>query len=592
MPPPAKNNSASFKAAKADTGTSGHGQPVGSPKKGCAQSQRQKCDFDDLLVTEATAQTTKVYERKNGKWAVKGPDPEKKDRKVSVRGAEGSKIKNVLEVVAGPRNSTPPTQVKAKIVPGSTGFGCGKKHGRLGVSGPLTNIVRDRASKEEVFPVWRGGYAKDESGAVSRALWWIAEKYWTLNIAPQIWTVSGEACGLRTDGKQPVAHASFDVYVYPAEQYTLKLVIPPLHEGSKCKSDVLTLNKDKKKGDGTSLVLREQSRSQSTKDRRGEHTQETGSSKVETSGKRFADSKVRTSETSTLASGSVRTAGNTRTVDFAATGRPVEKRSESLKLRTGADEVSQEGDGDIKWDRGIEVDGVKLEFACNGVDDSATVKITEVIAQIRGFEKAFEELMDAIKKMPSIGWKYTSSLSFVAGELALAWGWQDYSDHRVVFAWEAGIDLKLIDGKFTASFGVECFAAVAVAELELSGTLTLKASVSRNKPDQPLMPHQQKRAFEGVLAADVRGRAEIGAGWAKFKRQAGGRTGLEVKAELKADQQTGLSVHLHAAMLPLAVYIQSKDVDQPQTEDVYELLPERKALFEAELPPKNDASKK
>ena len=184
---------------------------------------------------------------------------------------------------------------------------------------------------------------------------------------------------------------------------------------------------------------------------------------------------------------------NNRTVETTATGtangrrgsgtaKGVWETSNGATAFTGSLERSKDDPNAIET-------RFKLELKRNGVKVMGLDWILTAINALKNIEATVRAIGDAIKKYkPKVGWDFSFGVEVLSGTLKATWGFKEWLDRRVYFAYSVSLKLVLLKVSFSLAFGVdltiEGYGFVANIEGKIEGSLAVSADVERKKADE------------------------------------------------------------------------------------------------------------
>ncbi|WP_437661599.1 LysM peptidoglycan-binding domain-containing protein [Sorangium sp. So ce1182] len=180
-----------------------------------------------------------------------------------------------------------------------------------------------------------------------------------------------------------------------------------------------------------------------------------------------------------------------------ANGEGREFRRSTSGKRPEGDGWSEEGDGYgrlLPKDKQLKKpNSIELVVKCNDRKLKCVDAAEKILEAIKDVAETIEDALEALERLPQVGWKFTFSLSILAGSLKLSWGKEmideavgdRYLPARTIYSLDA--KLKIIDIEAEISFGFEADAGLGTRfVLKASGgigcSVPLSASVS-NSPD-------------------------------------------------------------------------------------------------------------
>jgi len=503
-----KATGANFSSSEAG-GASSRCEPPSPPAK--------QCDLDDLILNSVPINRQQEYKRFGGKWVAQPFNPG--TRAISLQGLDRSAPAQMqLEVVGDRPGVSAATRIRTMVHPFAAHD---SSHVLVTVTRPNeVDLVKACPSNTVFeFPVYRSwldtekmsGCDKAKAGAKS-----LFQRYWSCSIEPARYVVTAQSCGLRNCG-DPVTGGSLDVLVYPYDQYSITLTIPPLRRRAYSKAvarmpNAITTAKTEEGSDANgrfkSLQVVSNNNDGSVKEIRN-HTSDDLTIKNKT-------------RTTTLEDGSELT-----TTDFSE-----EDRERELPT---------------------------LEFKKNGAtEDLGGGDLIGFIDAMRTVEKRaafWEELVR--KYTPQVGFKFDVSLSFMQGAFSLAWGWKEYKDWRAYFAYSAAIRLWLFRIGLSLSFGISAGPTTIKVSGEIKdGGVYVESQWNVKDPDHHHLPATAKA--KGVIPIEIKGDAAIDIHVARASATAGLRSGFYVEGGTRLNSSSALELYADIAFTGVDAFVQTQ----------------------------------
>lgn len=189
------------------------GKPVGQVTEDCVSARRdgQPCDLSQLVILE------------------KG-----KDRRVAYARAgltDKSQLtrKEHFGVVAGPKDGKKKTFLNVEIITDLKY--CGQQDHPLLVFKPMHQAgeTYKKVTSSKSLQVWRQGRLFDPAHASDSLIL----RMWQASLLPNVFSITARSCGCRPDGGIPTRELTAIIHVYPNDEYTMNLQLPPFKTASK-----------------------------------------------------------------------------------------------------------------------------------------------------------------------------------------------------------------------------------------------------------------------------------------------------------------------------------------------------------------------
>ena len=205
-------------------------KPAGRVTEDCVTARREgpPCDLSQIVIREKGTSREATYARAG------------LAQKKQLRGG------GIFEVVAGPKAGKKKTTLDVEVITDLKY--CGRDGHPLLVVKPMhetAKTLRDASSKKSV-QVWRSAGLLDEAGPASVIL-----RMWQASIQPNVFAVTARACGCRPAGGRPTRELTGQVHVYPDDEYSMSLTLPPFKTVSKSGGGERELVKKYKVGDAS-----------------------------------------------------------------------------------------------------------------------------------------------------------------------------------------------------------------------------------------------------------------------------------------------------------------------------------------------------
>ncbi|WP_437669513.1 LysM peptidoglycan-binding domain-containing protein [Sorangium sp. So ce131] len=174
-----------------------------------------------------------------------------------------------------------------------------------------------------------------------------------------------------------------------------------------------------------------------------------------------------------------------------ANGEGREFRWSTSGKRPEGDGWSEEGDGHgrlLPKDKQLKKpSSIELVVKCNDRKLKCIDEAEKILEAIKDLAETIEDALEALERLPQVGWKFTFSLSILAGSLKLSWGKEMIDDAvgdrylpaRTIYSLDA--KLKIIDIEAEISFGFEADAGLGTRfVLKASGAIGCSVPLSAN----------------------------------------------------------------------------------------------------------------
>lgn len=127
---------------------------------------------------------------------------------------------------------------------------------------------------------------------------------------------------------------------------------------------------------------------------------------------------------------------------------------------------------------------VKVELKRNDQKVMGLDWILTAINTFKNIEAAITSVNEAIKKYkPKVGWDFAFGVEVLTGSLKATWGFKEWIDNRVYFAYSVAVRLTLVKLTFSVSFGVDLtikgYGFTANIEGKIEGSLTVSQDIER-----------------------------------------------------------------------------------------------------------------
>ncbi len=475
------------------------------------------CDIDDIILNAFANTRQRSYRLAGGRFTPETVSPG--TRAISLRGVDGGAPRQrQLEVVGDRRGSAAVTRIRVMVHPLAAHD---SSHVLVTVDRPgQADLVRRCPSDTNFdFEVYRAG-----SDSV---LGYIFERFFTLHLDPARYRISVDSCGIRNSGR-PVGSGHVDVLVYPYDQYTLTLTVPPI---------------------GRRSYARSSSRSVTGTTRTG--TERTG-----------AGGTARSESTTTERDGTV-----TRERSSTSEGYTISRRDSSTPLGDGSTLdvgtlVAEEADPDSP----------SLELKKNGAAEDVSANITAIIRVLSNVERAISDLRTFIRNMvPQVGFRFEASISFMQGSLSMTWGWKEHTDHQVYFGWAASISMWIFKIGLTLSFGISAGPATirVLGEINDAG-LNVTTTWDLRRPGRPVLPPTARGLL--TIPLEVRGEAVLDMYVTRLSAAAGVRSGFNVEGGSRLNSSLNVEMYASVVWTGLDAFVRTEAPGEGTSEDVYHLI--------------------
>ncbi len=352
-------------------------------------------------------------------------------------------------------------------------------------------------------------------------------RFFTLHLDPARYRISVDSCGVRNSGT-PVRSGHVDVLVYPYDQYTLTLTVPPIGRRSYSRS-------------------RSTTRSGTT-----DTTARTGAGGVSTSEsvERGRDGSVTTDRSLTAGS---RTYRETERTDDLGGG---------ASLHTSTPLMVEASDPERP----------SLEIKKNGAAEDVSANITAILRTLSSVERAVTAIRELLRNyVPQVGFRFEVSISFMQGSMAMSWGWKEHTNHQVYFAWVASITLWLFKIGMTLSFGISAGPATirVLGEINDAG-VQVTTTWDIRRPGRPVLP--PTATATGTLPLEVRGEAVLDLYVTRVSASAGIRSGFTVQGGTRLSSSLNVELFATINWTGLDAFVQTQAPGQGVEEDIYHLI--------------------
>lgn len=542
---------------------------AGKAKQGCPLANKKKCDFADITFQRVPADLGKTYEKgPSGSWQEKQPTEKTFELKFSEIVAK--KAKPLLQIIAGPEApgvigsvtgmKSNRARKKVKVTSSMAEGPCeSATHPQIAVSGGQNLLEYKGPGKcaSISFDVFR-----NEGLTFSEKVGFSLASVWPCRISPRVYPIVAETCGNRSSGKR-VRGGTVNVEVFPCEQYAFSLKLPAFKKGGYKVESTRKYDSEKKR------YVTETSTESSSQSGYGSNKQGTTTKSTETldkEGRALENARSKTTGEKTI----------TSKTTYQADGGIENERT--AKIGDTDSELTEGKYGSKQWivkGKSAPSDQIVFELSRAGSTESLGGDIVKLLNWLRYTHSELESLKDTIKNfMPQVGASFDFSFSFLEGSFGAAWGYKEHTDHRVFFAWEAEIAMKLMSATVSASFGFQMSSLLtAKLQLDITGEVTANIKRARSKPEQAMSGDGGTAGVKGSIDGKISGVAQAGIGWCRVSREIGAKSGYEVGAELIVTEGE-LAFKGSAKFKGVSAYITSKDIDEPETTDLYEIIGE------------------
>jgi len=217
---------------------------------------------------------------------------------------------------------------------------------------------------------------------------------------------------------------------------------------------------------------------------------------------------------------------------------------------------------------------LQFEFKHNGQSgDDITVNINNLLRILSSAQEAVKAIKDVLHEwVPQVGFKFEFDLSFLAGQIVMAWGYKEYTDWRVYYGLSAKFSLTFFEISLTFSFGIQIPAFVARVEGTVNDSAALETDFNFNSPDMLIAPSVKTTVD---IPASVSGRAEAGVGWLSVSVELGVRTGFSGEVGLRT-KSTTVELYAEIKWEGIDAFVQTKDSPNRGTQEgVWHLVDEK-----------------
>jgi hypothetical protein len=303
---------------------------------------------------------------------------------------------------------------------------------------------------------------------------------WVWGYAPLTWELTAVVCGVRSAKDQIFGRTTARVHVWPADQFKMKLSVPPRYKRSGGnESQSWSRN-------GATVHTSESSR---TTERNDGFRQQNGTSESTSSRSSYAErGAIRTSprgettrtETAHYGSDRISVTNTENTHRGQVTGL-----SEKVSTTTGSMMGTRTTSTQTTGVGAESVDSSENEYAglifwvkCSGhlVKDTFTSlkTVLAIVAGIKAAIKAIRGFFDAIRTVQyGVMAKMEFEFEFLSGEIEASWGWKEFSDHRCYFEYGITVSIMLFSASIDFSIGV----GIKVGPVECSANIGVKGSI-------------------------------------------------------------------------------------------------------------------
>lgn len=427
----------------------------------------------------------------------------------------------VIEMVALGERESKKTKVELSVRTDFKFCGAKNHHPELQVRHPDGRWERLPQQSQHKLNVYRAARAYDQ---LPSGLSGFLGYFWVLANAPTVYEIYAVVCGARQPGP-PVGSLAGSIRVYPADQYEFTVTLPPIFK-------IGYERYDGRRGQAGSSS----SEFTATGNLPGLQGTVKYSSEAGPEGRSSSGS---VTGTSYGLHGSASTSYSIGSKDG--------QLSDTLSRTVTVAKVQVSSSRKVEWSSGEETSkltleparvetGVKVALKHNGTELDVADWITGVINLVRRFSETLEEIYTSIEEWkPKVGWFFSVDVTLFTGSFGAAWGYKEWSDHRVFRAFEIYAQLELLKADIKLAFGVDCtikgIGIVAKVEGGIEGCVSVKASFARVSPDET----EAKRA---AISGEVKGSLGFNAtviseGW--FQLEGTVETGIAVEGGLKVE---------------------------------------------------------
>ena len=475
------------------------------------------CDIDDIILNAIANTRQRSYRLAGGRFTPEAVTPG--TRAISLCGVDaGAPRQRQLEVVGERRGATAVTRIRVMVHPLAAHD---SSHVLVTVDRPgQADLVRRCPSDTNFdFEVYRAGS--------DSALGSLFERFFTLHLDPARYRISVDSCGIRNSGR-PVGSGHLDVLVYPYDQYTLTLTVPPIGRRSYARSRSTTAT-------GTTRTA----------------TERTG-----------AGGTARSESTTTERDGTV-----TRERSSTSEGYTVSRRDSSTPLGDGStlDVSTLEAEA-------ADPDSPTLELKKNGAAEDVTANITAIIRTLSSVERAVAAIRELMRNfVPQVGFRFEASISFMQGSLSMTWGWKEHTDHQVYFGWAASISMWIFKIGLTLSFGISAGPATirVLGEINDAG-LNVTTTWDLRRPGRPVLPPTARGLL--TIPLEVRGEAVLDMYVTRLSAAAGVRSGFNVEGGSRLSSSLNVEMYATITWTGLDAFVRTEAPGEGTSEDVYHII--------------------
>lgn len=327
----------------------------------------------------------------------------------------------------------------------------------------------------------------------------VTANLWVWGFAPLTWEFTAVVCGVRSAKDQIFGRTTAKVHVWPADQFKMKLSVPPRYKRSGSNASqswsrngatVHTSERERttERNDG---FVHQNGSSDSTSSRssyaeRGAIRTSPRGETTRTETAHYGGDRISVANTETTHRG--QTTGLRETVST-TTGSMLGTRTTSTQTTAagtaGADSSGDEYAGLVFW---VKCSGqlVKDTFTSLKTVLAVVAGIKSAIAGIRAFFNAIRTVQYGVMA------KMEFEFEFLSGEVEASWGWQEFSDHRCYFGYGITVSIMLFSASIDFSIGV----GIKVGPVECSANIGVKGSIEfklegeakREGPDSRVRP--------------------------------------------------------------------------------------------------------
>lgn len=436
--------------------------------------QAHPCDLKDLKVTERKTPT-----KAKARWVGEGGPPEEREMPAAFTIVTGGnpnrnpyRTNTVIEVTAGGRRDAVKTFIDV-LIEEDYRFCAEHKHPTLVVRSPpdpQAAVTTLAATKKYPLTVYRKARLTDRNAAASSLL-----DIWPVRLGFQDYQIDAQVCGARKTGRA-VGSQHATIRVYPNDEWEFEVKAPSLFKTTRTNSSYLG-------GSSTSSVTT------TVNDRHGANTStqtvsSTARSVSYSSSASTSDGRRGSFEYKASVDGAVVRRELTRRYSNEETGLSVSasssvKSAANVAIRRDRLEVSAaEREA---WEPRFEV-----QLKRNGEAVLALESIVNAINAARNIVKTVKDVIDAIKKFTPPGVSVTFGIEAFTGSLTGAWGYKEWTDQKVFFAFAIKVQLMLLKVTFITTLGLDWtikgYGLKLTLDFKLEGSAAVSTEVKRKAP--------------------------------------------------------------------------------------------------------------